>query len=206
MTQEVWAARMSRGIVEEVRRRRKALKLSAQQLSELCAKRGLEISRSSLADLETGRRTTLTVAELLVLAKVLGVPPVLLIAPVGHQEMVEVLPGQLVPSDSALEWITGEADLADAGQGLAAVPQSPTSDIALYRAHATAEREWLETRWKVRQLIDQGRRDEAEMYLGSLDQAEAKLRHFRALIRERSLLLPILSPELTYIDAQESSP
>ena len=205
MTQNGWPDRLTHVIAAEVRRYRMGLKLSAQELSKRCGKYGLEISRSTLADLENGRRTTLTVAELLVLAKALDVVPVLLLAPVGQREMVEVLPGQVVPADVALEWLTGEAGLADAGQGVVPVPQSPTSDIALFRAHAGAEREWLETERKIRQLVHDDRRDEAKLYMDSLDQTEAKLRHFRALIRERGLLLPILRSELAHIDAPESS-
>lgn len=205
MTQSGWPARLTHVIAGEVRRYRKQRKMSAQQLSERCTKLGLEISRSTIADLENGRRTALAVAELLILARALGVVPVQLLSPVGQREMLEVLPGQLVPTDSAMEWLTGEAALADADGGLVPVPQSPTSDIALYRKHSGAEREWTETERNIQRLVRDDRPDEAKIYMGRLGQTEEELRHLRALIRERELLLPVLPPGLTHIDDGEAS-
>lgn len=66
--------------------------MSTQQLAEACAKLGLDISRSTLADLENGRRVTMNVAELLVLARALDVPPLLLLFPLGYAGEIEVLP------------------------------------------------------------------------------------------------------------------
>jgi 8-oxo-dGTP diphosphatase len=65
--------------------------MSAQQLATACAKLGLSISRSTLADLENGRRTTLTVAELLVIASALDVEPLRLLVPLDDGD-VEMLP------------------------------------------------------------------------------------------------------------------
>lgn len=66
--------------------------MSAQQLATACTKLGLSISRSTLADLENGRRTILTVAELLVIAAALEVEPLRLLVPLDGGN-VEMLPG-----------------------------------------------------------------------------------------------------------------
>jgi 8-oxo-dGTP diphosphatase len=92
MPQPDWQARFVRSIADEIRHRRENRKMSAQQLAAACTKLGLSISRSTLADLENGRRTTLTVAELLVIAAALDVVPLRLLVPLDDRN-VEMLPG-----------------------------------------------------------------------------------------------------------------
>jgi len=112
MTQDGWAARYTRVIAGEIRRYRQQRGLSAQQVSDACAKAGLEISRSTLADLENGRRENITVTELLMLAAVLDVPPVQLMLPVLRGEnTAEILPELSAPVWDAALWIRGEAKL-----------------------------------------------------------------------------------------------
>lgn len=108
MTQPDWSARLVAVVAGEVRRYRNERGLSAQQLSDACSNLGMPIPRSVLANLESGRRTTLTVPELLILAKALGVPPLLLVFPVGRRELTEALPGREVPTWEAARWFTGE--------------------------------------------------------------------------------------------------
>lgn len=108
MTQEPdWSARLALSVAREVRRHRQAQGLSAQQLSDRCAAVGMPIQRSVLANLESGRRTTVTIAEVLVLARALGVPPGVLIFPVGYERQVEVLPGARQEPLVALDWLSG---------------------------------------------------------------------------------------------------
>lgn len=57
----------------------------------------------------SGRRSHISVAELLVLARALNVPPVVLLTPVGTAESAEILPGVSRPPFRAAQWITGEA-------------------------------------------------------------------------------------------------
>lgn len=82
-------------------------KMSAQQLADATSELGHPIPRSVLANLESGRRGTVTVADLLVLAKALGVPPVLLLYAPGVEPRTEVLPGQYRVTESAVRWFTG---------------------------------------------------------------------------------------------------
>jgi transcriptional regulator with XRE-family HTH domain len=60
-----------------------------------------------IANLENGRRETLSVAELLILAAALDVPPVMLIAAVGHEAHVQILPGVEETTWRARGWILG---------------------------------------------------------------------------------------------------
>jgi hypothetical protein len=60
--------------------------------------------------LESGRKRSLDIAELLILAAALGVPPVTLLFPDLPDGDVEVLPGEFVSSIAALLRFTGERD------------------------------------------------------------------------------------------------
>jgi 8-oxo-dGTP diphosphatase len=112
MPQPEWPARLVRVIADEIRRVREARRMSAQQLSDVCGKLGLDISRSTLADLENGRRVTFTIAELLVVAAALDVPPLRLLIPLGAAS-VELLPGREIDPWSAMRQFTGETGDAD---------------------------------------------------------------------------------------------
>lgn len=81
---------------------------SAQWLSDRTDELGHRVSRSTISDLETGRRARLEVAELLVLAAALDVPPLLLLYPEVPDGEVEVLPGMFVSSEEAIQWACGE--------------------------------------------------------------------------------------------------
>ncbi|WP_337110167.1 hypothetical protein [Prescottella equi] len=84
-------------------------KLSVAKLSDRTAELGYPMSRTVIADLELGRRKKLDVAELVVLARALNVPPVTLIYPDMPGGMVEVWPGYEAPSIRAAQWFSGEA-------------------------------------------------------------------------------------------------
>ena len=107
MTQSEWAAQLTRVIAEQIRRYRNERGMSAQRLASRCRDFGLEISRSTLADLENGRRPIVSVAELLVLAAALEVPPRLLMLPLGRPEELEIVPGLKVSIWDAESWWDG---------------------------------------------------------------------------------------------------
>ncbi|MGW0782468.1 helix-turn-helix domain-containing protein [Streptomyces sp. NPDC002913] len=127
-----WSAGLALSIAAEVRRHRQAQGLSAQQLSERCAKLGMPIQRSVLANLESGRRSTVNVAELLVLAAALQVAPAQLLFPVGHREKIEVLPGVEESPYEAVQWLRGSKWLGRYGKFIAAM----SSPITAYDWHA----------------------------------------------------------------------
>lgn len=57
--------------IDRVRARRKALGLSAERLAQICTKQGYPLSRSTLANLESGRRDDIGLAELTAFARAL---------------------------------------------------------------------------------------------------------------------------------------
>ncbi|OZD70587.1 transcriptional regulator [Rhodococcus sp. 06-1059B-a] len=112
MTQS-WAEGIVTRIAGEVRRLRGKdhAALSAAKLADRTYDIGYGISRSVVADLETGRKKGIDVAELLTLAAALGVSPAQLLYPDLPKGSVEVLPGLQQESHDALQWFSGEAGL-----------------------------------------------------------------------------------------------
>lgn len=100
--------------------------MSAQQLADACEKLGAPMPRTVISNLENGRRGAVTVAEVMVLAAALGVPPAALVFPVGHVDEVEHLPEQTAPPLVALDWWNGE-------------PSTGTTALALLRRHRDLE-------------------------------------------------------------------
>ena len=107
VTLEDWPRQVTRTVAREIRRHRDG-KMSAQQLADRTGELGMEIPRSVLANLESGRRETVTVPELLILAAALQVAPTELICPVGYDEQIEILPGRMMDPLSASRWVDGE--------------------------------------------------------------------------------------------------
>ncbi len=85
--------------------------MSAAKLADRTEEIGYGISRSVVADLETGRKKSIDVPELLVLAAALGVSPAQLVFPDLPKGKVEALPGLDQESHDALRWFSGEAGL-----------------------------------------------------------------------------------------------
>ncbi|MEU6721796.1 hypothetical protein ABZ897_61060 [Nonomuraea sp. NPDC046802] len=88
-----------------IRRHRQRCGLSVQGLVNRCATLGLAMERSNLAKLDLGQWTSMTVPELLVMARALEVPPLLLLTPAGSDEVVEILPGIEAHAQEAWAWI-----------------------------------------------------------------------------------------------------
>lgn len=99
---------MTKHIAAQVKRLREAQRMPITQLSERMGELGKPIARLGISDLEKGKRKV-DVDELVALAKALGVPPLLLILPVGSEPETEVLPGIVRDTWDAAQWFTGEA-------------------------------------------------------------------------------------------------
>ncbi len=102
-----WPSQVSRTIAQEVRRHRTEQGMSAQQLADECEKRGAPMARTVISNIENGRRGNVTVAEVIILAAALGVPPAALVFPVGYADRVEHLPGESAAPLAALDWWNG---------------------------------------------------------------------------------------------------
>lgn len=113
--------------------------LSAQALADKTSELGYPISRGVIANMETGRKSSLDVCELIVLASALRVdPPILLYPPLPIDE-VEYLPHQPVSTDDALQRFMGTDE--SAGTPLRAWHDWRESTVRAdrYRRHGNTE-------------------------------------------------------------------
>ena len=157
-TQTPWAARITRVVAGQIRQRRQARGMSAEDLAAACADLGMPIPRSTLADLENGRRASISVAEWLAIAAALDVPPVVLLCPVGTAETAEVLPGAEAPAYRAAQWVAGEAPLRHPGRADVLTDWLPTAGpgapLLAYRLNDDAARDQLTAAGRARQYQD----------------------------------------------------
>ena len=85
---------------------------SAKWLSDRTAELGYRISPTVIAKLDSGHRgNVLSVAEFLVLAVALDIPPALLLFPGFPDGRVELLPGYDAWPPAAVQWLCGEEPL-----------------------------------------------------------------------------------------------
>ena len=120
MTNKPWARETTERVASELKRLR--AEHTVQWLSDRTAELGHRISRSRISDLERGDRGgPLGVAELIVLAKALRIPPLLLLYPAMSAGEVEVLAGHRASSRQAAQWFSGHAPYRatdDGGQAI----------------------------------------------------------------------------------------
>jgi transcriptional regulator with XRE-family HTH domain len=139
VTQEGWQGRQTAQIAREIRRHRDRRKLSLQRLADSTDEFGMPIPRNVLANLESGRRDYISVAEVLILAAVLSVSPMELICPAGYDEVIELLPGRMMDPLQASRWVDGELALDVTGPAADLRPPSSLgeeSGIHLIERHA----------------------------------------------------------------------
>ena len=132
--------------------RRRALNLTASELSRRTVDLGYPISRGAIAKIESNLRSgKVDVAEVLVLSAALDIPPVLLLFPQFSTDgSGVVLPGVLAKEDEAVRWVSGQVPLpqerdmpgAHVGQGAS---DPPNEGVKLVVAKQTLQQA-LETR------------------------------------------------------------
>jgi transcriptional regulator with XRE-family HTH domain len=217
VTQPSSPQRQRRGVGAEVRRYREMRKMSAQQLAERCAGLGLPIQRSVLANLENGRRDTVSTPELLVLALALNVAPVLLLFPAGRDESAELAPGLSVPMAEALQWFSGEAPLPAMAEDQAERWRDATLPAELFRVHAKDLADFQRVADTAARVAEDAAGTEAPERIEALTRIaveqealaallQSGLRQMRAAMREAGLTPPALAPELAYIDEPGAGP
>ncbi len=81
---------------------------SARELAERCQAAGLKWNREIVSNLERGKRNIVSIDELLILAYVLGVPPVMMFIPLGDAPAVRITPDVVTDTWSATKWVRGE--------------------------------------------------------------------------------------------------
>jgi len=100
-----WAKALAQGIGARVKHYREAQGMTGRALSARCIDLGLEIRPAVLSTIETGVRDSITTAELLVLARAVGVSPLSLLLP--QDAATEVAPGLTLDADAARAWFVG---------------------------------------------------------------------------------------------------
>lgn len=112
MSQKSFDEQIVAGVAEEIRRLRKLQGMSVQKVADRTAEVGNPISRSTIADMELGRRKFVTAGELMTIAYVLNVPPAALMFPGPYQDdsTVEMLPGVNATHTYAVQWWGGHLD------------------------------------------------------------------------------------------------
>ncbi|PZT74165.1 MULTISPECIES: helix-turn-helix domain-containing protein [unclassified Streptomyces] len=209
MTNTDWSPSFTARVAEQMRRARKAAGLTVSEAAEACASLGLAVPKTTITNLETGRRSSIDLAEFLVLAAVYQVPPVSLLFPLGTDASVAVLPGRKVPTWEAVSWFTGESPLEKPA------PEGSARDVLdTYRAHSEAVTTALastrlakERRRKASITLDAARRDALLETAASYEHLAfddcRELREFRNTMRQRGLIPPALPTDLTFVDNPE---
>lgn len=105
MTQ-TWSEDVHRRVASAIKKARAGR--SAQWLADQTEQLGYPISRSAIANYESGRKKTLDLVELIAIAAALHVPPVVLLYPELPTGLVELLPDITVTSWDAVAWFSGE--------------------------------------------------------------------------------------------------
>ncbi|WP_328845474.1 helix-turn-helix domain-containing protein [Streptomyces sp. NBC_00258] len=191
-----------------MRRYRLERGISVQKLADICTEEyGLPIKRSVLANFEGGRRPALSVVELLVIARILKVPPVQLLFPVGLEETTEVLPGKPVNTWAALQWFTGEASRLP-GDDPETAPMEGAAAVRMFRRHDRLVAEWSDNNRQLQKLFvaSPGSPEANIVRLASqtLHSIGDALKEVRTQMRRRGLTPPQLPAELAYVDTTEA--
>ncbi|MGW6889170.1 helix-turn-helix domain-containing protein [Streptomyces chartreusis] len=192
----------------EVRRRRKELRWSAQDLADRCEEIGYPIPRNVIANMESGRRAVLPLVEVMVLAKALRMSPIGLLYPVGYVDEVRQLPYEDPrPTWDALQWFTGNSPAEGATDYM--LDHFVAHDLELRSALAAVESEDYE-RWKVKTAANRVQREAAERalarYADQAAKAKRELLHHRDAIREGGGTPPHLPSQLADIDPPDTDP
>src|SRR6476660_6914974 len=154
---KAWELKLAGRVGDAVKRRRKALGLTAVQLADKTRDLGYPITRVAITKIETNKRAgKLDIAEVLVLAVALEIPPALLLFPnFPDNDGVELLPSYRAWPPAAVRWLCGESPLpvqihADDTVG-DANPQNAGTELV----GACARQTYLEARLRRAQFEEQ---------------------------------------------------
>ncbi|MFJ6437270.1 transcriptional regulator [Streptomyces sp. NPDC091416] len=203
-----WVDRVQANVAGEVRRRRKEMGWSAQELADRCEQLGHPIPRNVIANMESGRRAGLPLVDVLVLAAALETYPACLIFPVGYVEETQELPFQsLVPTWDALRRFSGEQEVF--GRDLGLVPDFE-AHTSLVRTALAALDEEEQARFAAKTATSRAQQEEAERkrteYADQAISAKYKLRHLRRDLLDDGAVPPDLPPSLHDVDPPEWTP
>ncbi|MBF9071737.1 helix-turn-helix domain-containing protein [Streptacidiphilus fuscans] len=191
-----------------IRRERSRLGITAQVLADACTERGVKMDRAAISKIETGRRSTLELAEVLVLARSLGVAPVDLVFPLDGGDSACIGSSEQLPMWDAVQWFGAEEQEH-------AQPPADDSLRALheeFRRHRTAvftaarsQSESAQRRRQAAEALDPDQRErmaEAATHMERLAHLDyVHLREIRGRLRAAGVTPPSLPPALVFIDS-----
>lgn len=125
MTQ--WSEETHRRIAAAIKKARG--KRSAQWLADRTAELNYPITRAQIANYESGRKQSLDIAELVVLAAALNTSPVSLVFPGPYDEEVELFPGESHTQFMAAQWFS-------------AIPEGPYDELRRWADSVTELNAW----------------------------------------------------------------
>jgi len=204
-----------------VKRLREARQLTYTELAARLKGVGRPIPILGLRRIEEGDRRVDS-DDLIALARVLGVPPVSLLLPLGHLATAELLPGEHRPMWAAVKWFTGDAafpnpDVITGMSPLAGTPEdnqawaSSATPFIFHRDHDRVFSEWIHAaeeadivRGHVGKATTKAQRDERGARLREVEQqvrkVEQELAELRANMRLHGVVPPRLPVELRHLD------
>ncbi|MER5848031.1 helix-turn-helix transcriptional regulator [Streptomyces sp. NPDC002012] len=203
-----WVDRVQANVAGEVRRRRKEMGWSAQELADRCEQLGHPIPRNVIANMESGRRAGLPLVDVLVLAAALETYPACLIFPVGYVDRTQELPFEhLVPTWDALRRFTGEQEVPGHDAGL--VPDFEIHASLVGTALAALDEE-EQARFAAKTATSRAQQEEAERkrteYADRAVSAKYNLRYLRRDLLDDGAIPPDLPPALHDVDPPEWAP
>ncbi|GBQ01026.1 hypothetical protein SSP531S_24560 [Streptomyces spongiicola] len=199
-------------VARNIQRARKARHLKQSEVSDRLAAAGRPTLPTVVSKIERGERR-IDVDDLVAFGRALGVPPALLLYPLGEDAEVEVLAGQQVSTWGAFRWFIGEAPFPELGTPHGEVDEETglaewygrtsweegAAPVALWRQHHEQVTEWFAVPSRVRRLSQ----DEDEERLARArewEKIEGALKQTRATMRMRGLKPPALPEELADLD------
>ncbi len=102
-----WDSGLHERIAAAIKKHRQGAGLTAQGLADRTKELDYPVTRAQIANYESNRKKSLDVAELLIIAAALEVPPLVLIYPHLPSGPVEAIPGQPSSSLDAYTWAAG---------------------------------------------------------------------------------------------------
>jgi transcriptional regulator with XRE-family HTH domain len=192
----LWTDLITKDVIEAITRRRKELEMTAQELADDTRLRGFEVPRNVIANWESGRRKTITVPELVMVAEALMISPAELAFSPALGGRVKYLPYENETRWSAFSRFTGEHPHADGRYRL-----------SLYRRHARLWEVIAEEHHDAIQLQFNGWRDEwppssEDQFDALVAAVRSQLHPIRAELRDRGWEVPGLATHLEFLNAE----
>lgn len=182
-----WEDRLVERMAAEIRRLRTSQKMSAQALADRVTELGLPLSRSTIADIENGRRKYITVAELLGIANALNAAPTMLVFPGPYTdiELVDGLPNgpggtpmAMAYKSEAIKWFCGEP-LGDRLVGNVLAYEENRRPLSEARELQQLELERNSIERDLRAFVEKGNDDQVELYTQLLSNVSRKIEQVR---------------------------